>query len=166
MNPLSSVPSILSAPTQASPHALAKSGGPDSPAIQTTTSPRCNHILKDWTVQSAQKLQLYGPPELKDHIKQWNASGQHGIFAGARKYLRLVRTLVLNEIPYLSPEGRTQPLDHAQIELSARQTWTVLQQKWKAIPGHRQLLLDEAHPIEAWRRVVKEAHDIHLPETP
>ena len=43
-----------------------QSGGPDSPAIQGTTSPRCNHILKDWTVQSAQKLQLYGPPELKD----------------------------------------------------------------------------------------------------
>ena len=84
-----------------------QSGGPDSPAIQTTTSPRCNHILKDWTVQSSQKLQLYGPPELKDRIKQWNASGQHDIFAGARKYLRLVRTLVLNEIPYLSPEVRT-----------------------------------------------------------
>ena len=100
-----------------------------------------------------------------DRIKHWNANGQHGIFAGARRYLRLVRTLVLNEIPYLSPEGRAQPLDPAQIELSAHQTWTVLQQKWKAIPGHRQLLLDEDHPIGAWRRIVKEVHGIHLPET-
>ncbi|WP_200393103.1 IS110 family transposase [Roseibacillus ishigakijimensis] len=142
-----------------------QSGGPDSAALQSHPSPRCNHILKDWTVQSSQKIQLYGPPELKDRIKQWNANGQHGIFAGARRYLRLVRTLVLNVIPYLSPEGRAQNPDSAQLAASAQQTWTVLQQKWRAIPGHRQLLLDEDHPIGAWRRVLKEVHGIHLPET-
>jgi hypothetical protein len=65
-------------------------GGPDSPAVQ-----------------SAQKIHLYGPPELKDRITRWNANGQHGIFAAARHHLRLVSTLVKNEIPYLSPEGRT-----------------------------------------------------------
>ena len=45
-----------------------QSGGPDSPAIQGHAFPRCNRILKDWTVQSAQKIHLYGPPELKDSI--------------------------------------------------------------------------------------------------
>ena len=60
-----------------------QSGGPDSPAVQGHASPRCNRILKDWTVQSAQKIHLYGPPELKDRITRWNANGQHGIFAAA-----------------------------------------------------------------------------------
>ena len=50
-----------------------QSGGPDSPAVQGHASPRCNRILKDWTVQSAQKIHLYGPPELKDRITRWNA---------------------------------------------------------------------------------------------
>ncbi len=142
-----------------------QSGGPDSAAIQSHSSPRCNHILKDWTVQSAQKIQLYGPPELKDRIKQWNANGQHGIFAGARRYLRLVRTLVLNEIPYLAPEGRAKNPNSSQIAASSQQTWAILQQKWRIIPGHRQLLLNENHPIGAWRRITKEVHGIHLPET-
>ena len=81
------------------------------------------------------------------------------------RHLRLVRTLVLNEIPYLSPEGRTQDPDPTQLAASAQQTWTVLQQKWRAIPGHRQLLLDENHPIGAWRRILKDVHGTHLPET-
>lgn len=50
-----------------------QTGGPDSPAVQGHVSPRCNRILKDWTVQSAQKIHLYGPPELKDRITRWNA---------------------------------------------------------------------------------------------
>jgi hypothetical protein len=65
-----------------------QSGGPDSPAIQGHASPRCNRILKDWTVQSAQKIHLYGPPELKDRITRWNAEGRHGLFAAARHNLR------------------------------------------------------------------------------
>ena len=86
------------------------------PAAQGHASPRCNRILKDWTVQSAQKIHLYGPPELKDRINRWNANGQHGIFAAARHHLRLVSTLVKNEIPYLGPDGRTR---HATPEQMA-----------------------------------------------
>jgi transposase len=92
-----------------------QTGGPDSPAVQGHASPRCNRILKDWTVQSAQKIHLYGPPELKDRITRWNANGQHGIFAAARRHLRLVSTLVKNEHPYLAPEGRTRQATPEQI---------------------------------------------------
>lgn len=141
-----------------------QSGGPDSAAVQGKASPRCNHILKDWTVQSAQKIHLYGPPELKDRITRWNANGQHGLFAGARRYLRLARTLVKNEIPYLSPEGRTNPADPTALATATQHTWSILQKKWKAIPGGSQLLRDESHPIGYWRKVLLEVHGIHLPE--
>jgi transposase len=147
------------------PHTF-QSGGPDSSAVQGHASKRCNHILKDWVVQSAQKLYLYGPPELRDRITRWNANGQHGIFAAARRYLRLVRALVLNEIPYLGPEGRSRTADPDQLAASALHTWTVLQRKWRPISGGLDLIADEAHPIGFWRRVIKETHGIDLPARP
>lgn len=143
-----------------------QTGGPGSPAVQGHASPRCNRILKDWTVQSAQKIHLYGPPELKDRITRWNAEGKHGIFAGARRYLRLLRTLVLHEIPYLNPQGRGSGASPAELAAAAQATWAVLQRKWRPISGGLDLIADEAHPLGFWRRVVMETHGIHLPLRP
>ena len=143
-----------------------QSGGPDSPAIQGHASPRCNHILKDWIVQSAQKIHLYGPPELKDRITRWNANGQHGIFAAARHYLRLTSTLVKNEIPYLAPAGRGRQATPAQIAAAVQQTWTIIQRKWRTVNGGLDLILDEAHPLGFWRKVMLELHGIDLPTRP
>lgn len=143
-----------------------QSGGPDSPAVQGHASPRCNRILKDWTVQSAQKIHLYGPPELKDRITRWNANGQHGIFAAARHHLRLVSTLVKNEVPYLAPEGRSRQATPEQIASAAHATWAVLQRKWRTVSGGLDLILDEAHPLGFWRKVMLELHGIDLPARP
>jgi len=141
-----------------------QSGGPDSPAVQGHASPRCNRILKDWTVQSAQKIHLYGPPELKDRITRWNANGQHGIFAAARRHLRLVSTLVKNEIPYLAPEGRDRQAAPEQIASAAQAAWATAQKKWRTVSGGLDLILDEAHPLGFWRKVMLELHGIDLPE--
>ena len=143
-----------------------QSGGPDSPAIQGHASPRCNRILKDWTVQSAQKIHLYGPPELKDRITRWNANGQHGIFAAARHHLRLVSTLVKNEIPYLHPAGRGRQATPCQIATAAQATWITLQRKWRTVSGGLDLLIDEANPLGFWRKVMLELHRIDLPPRP
>ena len=143
-----------------------QSGGPDSPAVQGHASPRCNRILKDWVVQSAQKIHLYGPPELKDRITRWNANGQHGVFAAARRHLRLTCTLVKNEIPYLAPEGRGSQATPEQIAAAAQQTWTILQRKWRSVNGGLDLILDEAHPLGFWRKVMLELHGINLPARP
>jgi len=140
-----------------------QSGGPDSPAAQGRSSARCNHILKDWVIQSAQKIQLYGPPELKERITRWNANGQHGFFAAARRYLRLLRTLTQNEIPYLTPEGRTRNTTPECLATAAQVAWQTLQRKWRLIPGGLDTLIDEAHPIGFWRRVIMETHGIILP---
>ncbi len=141
-----------------------QSGGPDSPAVQGHASPRCNRILKDWTVQSAQKIHLYGPPELKDRITRWNAEGRHGIFAAARHHLRLVSSLVKNEHPYLAPQARTRQATPDQIAVAAQATWAVLQRKWRTVSGGLDLILDEAHPLGFWRKVMLELHGIDLPE--
>jgi len=143
-----------------------QSGGPDSPAVHGHASPRCNRILKDWTVQSAQKIHLYGPPELKDRITRWNAEGRHGIFAAARHHLRLVSTLVKNEVPYLAPQARGRQAKPAEIAAASQATWQVLQRKWRTLSGGLDLILDEAHPLGFWRKVMLELHGIDLPERP
>lgn len=140
-----------------------QSGGEDSPAVQGSVSPRCNRILKDWVVQSAQKLSLYGPPEIKQRIVRWNANGQHGIFAAARRHLRLTRTLVKNSTPFLPAPGRNAPPGEAHHHDALLQTWSVLQNKWRTIPGGLELICDENHPLGFWRRVMIEAHGACLP---
>ncbi len=143
-----------------------QSGGPDSPAVQGHASPRCNRILKDWTVQSAQKIHLYGPPELKDRITRWNANGQHGIFAAARHHLRLTSTLVKNEHPYLAPQGRGRQAAPEERAAAAHATWAVLQRKWRTVSSGLDLIIDETHPLGFWRKVMLELHGIDLPERP
>jgi len=143
-----------------------QSGGPDSPPVQGHVSPRCNRILKDWVVQSAQKIHLYGVPELKDRITRWNTEGRSGLYAGARHYLRLLRSLVKNQVPYLAPAGRVRGTTSQEHAAAAQDAWKVMQNKWRTIPGGLDLMLDEAHPLGFWRRVLKEVHDIQLPTRP
>lgn len=140
-----------------------QSGGPDKPAVQGHVGPRCNRILKDWVVQSSQKLRLYGPPEIKDRIIRWNNNGQHGVFAGARRYLRLVLSLTHAGVPYLGPCARDRHAGPEDVDAGARATWEVLRRKWRTIPGGIALITDEAHPIGFWRRVIRETHGIQLP---
>jgi hypothetical protein len=135
-----------------------------SVSLLPMSSVHTNRILKDWTVQSAQKIHLYGPPELKDRITRWNANGQHGIFAAARHHLRLVSTLVKNEHPYLAPQARTRQATPDPSAGAAQATWATLQRKWRTVSGGLDLILDEAHPLGFWRKVMLELHGIDLPE--
>ena len=138
-------------------------GGPDQPAEQGSTSKRCNRILKDWVVQSAQKIALYGPPELKSRIAQWNANGQHGTYAAARRYLRLLRSLVLNQSPYLEHAGRTANTSAEQLQAAAQIAWTIMIKKWRTIPGALKILEHTSTPLGFWRQMVMESRGIYLP---
>lgn len=62
--------------------------------------------------RGSQKLRQYGPPEWKDRFARWKANGQHGLFAGGRRYLRLMQTLIISQIPYETPEARMRDATH------------------------------------------------------
>ena len=51
-----------------------------------------------------------------------------------------------------------------QIATAAQATWAVLQRKWRTISGGLDLILDQAHPLGFWRKVMLELHSIDLPE--
>lgn len=144
---------------------VAQTGGPDSPPRHRSTSPRHNRILKDWVVQSSQKIALYGPAELKDRITRWKTNGQSSVFAGARRYLRLLHALVRNEVPYLAPAGRGSGSDPEAQALAIEQAWQILVRKWRVVPGWQELLGDEQKPLGLWRRVAMELHPVKLPLT-
>ena len=78
----------------------------------------------------------------------------------------VVRTLVKNEIPYLGPDGRTRSATPDHIATAAQATWAVLQRKWRTISGGLDLILDQAHPLGFWRKVMLELHHIDLPLRP
>jgi len=140
-----------------------QTGGPDSPPRYGSTRARCNRVLKDWVVQSSQKIALYGPPELRERIVRWKANGQSAVFAGARRYLRLLRALVSNEVPYLGPEARGGHTTTEERASYCQRTWNVLVRKWRVVPGWQQLLSDENKPLGFWRRLVSELYNTTLP---
>lgn len=140
-----------------------QSGGPDSAPRTTHTSKRCNHALKDWVAQSSQKLRQYGPDEWKERHVRWELNGQHALFAGARRYLRLMRTLVRNQIPYMSPEARMRDASKEIRAQDAEETWKVLVKKWRTIPNWQEVAFSEDKPLGFWRRVSIEMHEVNLP---
>lgn len=142
--------------------AVVQTGGPDSPPVHLSTRARCNHLLKDWVVQGAQKIALCGPSEHKERFLRRSANGQHAAYAGARTLLRLTRSLVTQEIPYLPPAARRPGANTADIEDGCLTTWATLIDKWRVIPGWQDMLTDENNPMGFWRRVVMEIHGVEL----
>jgi len=99
-------------------------------------------------------------------VARWNANGQHGIFAGARRFLRLLRTLVLEQVPYLEPQGRGAAASAPERAAAAEATWKVVVHKWREIPGALALLSQESTPLGFWRRLVMATRGIELPLRP
>jgi transposase len=138
---------------------IAQSGGPDLPARHGSTA----RVLKDWVAQSAQKIALYGPPELKDRMTRWKVNGQHAVFAGAKRYLRLLRCIVRNEVPYLSPAGRRPGATQQESAEACLEAWKILIEKWRKIPDWCEVAFADDKPIGFWRRVAMDVHKIDLP---
>ncbi len=104
--------------------------------------------------------------ELRSEAALTLATTPYVIFAAARHHLRLGSTLVKNGHPYLSPEARTRQATPDQIASAAHASWLILQRKWRTVSGGLDLILDEAHPLGFWRRVMLELHAIDLPPRP
>jgi hypothetical protein len=108
-------------------------------------------------------MALYGPPEVRDRVARWKAGGQHAAFAGARRYLRLVRTLVRNEVPYLNAQARRSDASREVIAAAAEEAFEVLVAKWRMIPGWQTIAFAEDRPLGFWRQLAIEVHGAHLP---
>ena len=138
-----------------------QSGGTQGKTHTGKVSKRCNHILKDYVVQSANHLGLHGPQDLMTDYKRREAAGQHADFGIARRYLRTAMCLMRKPQIYLPPEFRraeTTPEERAGYYLMA---WPALREKWKKA-GAIEAAFDNNHFLGRWRNMVQELYEIKL----
>ena len=140
-----------------------QSGGPDSDATSGYVSPRCNRRLKDWVLQATQKMARWGDRHWCDRYKQWQANDQNALFAGGKRFIRLTRTLTINQIAWQSPQARRFNASNETRRIDAEETWQRLVKKWVVVPGYRNTVFSEENPLGFWRRLMIELFEADLP---
>ena len=122
---------------------------------------RCNHILKDYVVQSASHIGLCGPEDLMSDYKRRDAQGQHADFGMSRRYLRMAMCLMRTSQTYLPKslrDTRTPKKERAHFYLL---TWSTLREKWKR-KNALEFAFDKDRPLGQWRNVVQALYGIEL----
>lgn len=143
-----------------------QTGGPDSPPIIGKTRRRCNRTLKYWVVMASAKMGQWGNREWKARRAKWEAGGQHALFAGGRRYLRLLRNLTTNQTAYQSAQARQHNAPKEVRAQDAEETWERLLAKWSVIPNYQEIVFSSERPLGFWRKVMMELVDANLPLPP
>jgi len=142
-----------------------QTGGPDVAPVMKRTKRRCNRILKNWVCQASERMGQWGHSDWTNRYDQWNTNGQHALFCGARRYLRLVKMLTNNQTAYQSMAAREVGALKEVRRADAEATWQKLLPKWKVVPNYQQLVFAEDKPLGFWRILMMETFeaDMHLP---
>jgi len=138
-----------------------QTGGTQGQPHAGRVSKRCNHILKDYVVQAAFHIGRYGPKDLLDDYKRREANGQHADFGMARRFLRMVLSLMRTSQIYLPPllrNANSNPQERAGYYLSV---WPYLRDKWNKI-GALKIAFGKDRPLGHWRYMIQELYDIKL----
>ena len=83
-----------------------QTGGSEGKTYTGKVAKRCNHILKDYVVQSGNHMGLHGPEELMADYKRREAAGQHADFGIGRRYLRTAMCLMRTSQIYMPEQLR------------------------------------------------------------
>jgi hypothetical protein len=142
---------------------IRQTGGPENPGTIRPTSSRCNRRLKDWTIQASGKIAQYGPAEWRSRHARREAAGQNALFAGARNFLRVTRTLVVNQVPYMSPEARSHRASSEIRRADAEATFQRLTEKWRIVPDWKEVVFAEDRPLGLWRMLMMELYSAEMP---
>ncbi len=138
-----------------------QSGGSQGPSITGRVSKRSNHFLKDFVVQSAFHIGLYGPKDLQNDYSRREAAGQHADFGMARRFVRMAMCLMRTSQVYLPPDLRSThivPERRADYYLSM---WPYLKDKWSKT-GALDMAFAKDKPLGQWRYIVQELYGIKL----
>lgn len=122
---------------------------------------RCNHILKDYVVQSASHMGLHGPEDLKSDYKRRDAQGQHADFGMARRYLRMAMGLMRTSQTYLPKRLRSTHVEMKERAAYYLMTWPKLHDKWNQA-GASGMAFSQDMPLGQWRNMIQELYEIKL----
>ncbi len=126
-----------------------------------TVGKRCNRILKDYIVQSASHIGLYGPEDLRSDYKRRDAQGQHADFGIARRYLRLAISLMRTYQTYLPEILRDTKCNMQERADYYFTTWPKLHRKWNKA-GALKIAFDKDMPLGKWRSIIQKLYGIEL----
>lgn len=139
-----------------------QTGGPQGQTVTGKVAKRCNRILKDYVVQSANQLGLRGPEDLMADYKRREAAGQHADFGIGRRYLRTAMHLMRTSQIYLPARLRTpaetKPEERAGYYLMI---WPALRDKWNKADA-LDAAFDKNRPLGRWRNMAQELYGIKL----
>jgi len=138
-----------------------QTGGSQGLLLTGHVSKRNNHLLKDFVVQSAFHIGLYGLKDLKNDYSRREAAGQHADFGMARRFIRMAMCLMRTSQVYLPPDLRSKhikPERRADYYLSM---WPYLKDKWSKAAA-LDMAFDKDNPLGLWRYVVQKLYGIKL----
>jgi transposase len=141
---------------------VSQTGGPEAPAVVGQVARRCNRILKDYLVQSAEHLGRQGPAEFRLDWARREAAAQHAAFGLARRYLRMALCLMRTGQMYLPPELRATAVAPAARALYYQTSWPAWREKWNKA-GALAIAFDPAQPLGKWRAMIQTLYRIDLP---
>ena len=122
---------------------------------------RCNHILKDYVVQSASHMGLHGPKDLISDYKRRDAQGQHADFGIARKYLRMAMGMMRTYQTYLPKRLRSTKVNMNERAVYYLTSWPKLREKWHKASS-LDIAFDKNMPLGQWRNIIQELYGIEL----
>ena len=112
------------------------------------------------------KMNRWGDDQWKARNTGWESNGQNAIYAGSKRFLRLTRTLVINQTVYQSPEALRSNASKDIRAADAERTWAQLVRKWSVVPNYQEVVFAEDKPLGFWRKVMIEMFDAKLPLPP
>jgi transposase len=140
---------------------IKQTGGPEGKIYTGKVAKRCNRILKDYVVQSANHMGLHGPEDLKADYKRREAEGQHADFGIGRRYIRMAMCLMKTSQVYMPPRLRNAKIKPEERAGYYLMTWPRLREKWNKV-GALEIAFQKDRPLGQWRNMVQELYDIKL----
>ena len=138
-----------------------QTGGSQGPSITSHVSKRCNHIFKDFVVQSAFHIGRYGPIDLKDDFSRREAAGQHADFGIARRFVRMTMCMMRTSQVYLPPEMRSPHVKSGRRADYYLGMWPYLRDKWSKVNALKSAFSKD-NPLGQWRNIVQDIYGIKL----
>ena len=138
-----------------------QTGGRQGHAITGRVSTRCNHLLKDFVVQSAFHIGRFGPKELQDDYKRREAAGQHADFGMGRRFVRMAMCLMRTSQVYLPPDLRRTDIEPELRGGYYLTMWPQLKDKWSKA-GALDVAFAKYKPLGQWRFIVQQLYGIKL----
>ena len=138
-----------------------QTGGVQGKTRVKKVAKRCNRILKNYVVQSAGHIGIFGPEELKSDYKRRDAQGQHADFGMSRRFLRIAISMMKTSQIYLPKSLRENTAKMGDRAGYYLRTWPKLIEKWYRAQA-LDIAFDKDMPLGQWRNIVQELYGIEL----